>query len=236
VDLSSSEKGDRVDLLGVVSVPPATFGAQYFYIYSTTTATGAEVYMNKKNFPILRVGDVVRVRGTVSESYGQKRINIKTSSDIDKRSENAELNYLEATLDGVGVFGNGALISVSGEVTEVKSSYIYLDDGTGEIKMYLKKGTGLSTKQYAIGDNLKVKGVLIDSSKELQIQPRFREDIVIQKMQVAGEKIANQSVASGFDYWHAILFSSTIFFASYWLRHSGVASLKKYFQKNNAKI
>jgi len=226
-ELVGSTKGDYVDVVGVVSVPPGVFGAQYFFIYSTSTEVGAEVYMNKKNFPALRIGDVVRVRGTVSESYGQKRINTKTMSDITRFDGGVDLSFTEVAMDSLGAFDNGALVSVSGEVTEVKTSYVYLDDGTDEIKIYFKKGTGMNVKPYVLGDRVRVRGLLINTSKELQIQPREKNDVVIENLKVAGEKIASVDLGGGFDYGHAILLATTIIFAVYGFRNSGIGLVKK---------
>ena len=73
--------GDKVVVTGVVAVEPGVLGTQYFYIVGSP---GVQVYMYKKDFPDLKIGDRVEVMGELSESGGEARLKTSEKSDIKK--------------------------------------------------------------------------------------------------------------------------------------------------------
>jgi RecJ-like exonuclease len=102
--------------------------------------------MYKKDFPELKIGDEVEVTGEISELYGETRIKVKERSDIKKLDYVEELKPISVEIAEIGENNEGSLIKISGEVTEIKSSYLYIDDGTEEIQVYLKLVPILATE------------------------------------------------------------------------------------------
>jgi len=78
----------------------------------------------------------------------------------------------------------GALVRLSGEIVERKSSTVYLDDQNGEVPVYIKAGTGLDAKKFAAGDYVTATGIVSRTNSGLRILPRSPADLV--KIQVAG--------------------------------------------------
>ncbi len=187
------DAGDKVHTVGTVVVEPGIFGSQYFYIVDEVF--GVQVYMHSKDFPNLKIGDLVSVSGEISQAYGETRLKVKTKDNIQKidsieipKSKQIDIYEIGETLEGSFVF-------VSGEVTELKTSYMYVDDGTEEVKVYFKKGTGISKKDYAVGEIVKVTGLVGESRSGYQLLPRSKDDI--EKIGFAEDVAVTKEVAGG---------------------------------------
>ncbi|MBI5222152.1 MAG: lamin tail domain-containing protein, partial [Candidatus Magasanikbacteria bacterium] len=177
--LRDNDVGDRVKFKGVVAVLPGILSSQYFYAVSDDASTGAQVYMNKKDFPLLAIGDLIEVTGEISEAYGETRVKTSSREDIKLLSVAGLPAAREIEIADVSEEFEGALIKVSGEITELKSSYMYVDDGTEELKVYFKKGAEIDKKLLQIGDAVEVVGLLGSTRNGYQLLPRGQEDIEI---------------------------------------------------------
>ena len=171
--------GTRVTITGIVSAEPGVFGSQYFYLADSASSSeaGIQIYMYRKGFPSLEVGDVVQVTGEVSEASGQRRIKIKTQQDIVVAGRKETLQPQVLEVGEVGEEMVGSLVAVYGEITEKKSRYVYLDDGTDEIQVYVKAGVAADFSQWDVGDSLHIVGIVIKTKSGYQILPRAQDDI-----------------------------------------------------------
>ena len=167
--------GDLITVTGTVAVEPGVLGTQFFYIINKNS--GVQVYMFNKDFPKLQIGDEVEVAGEITETSGETRIKLKEKKDIKilGHSDLPQGKILE--LENVGEVYEGNLIKVSGEITELKSSYMYVDDGTEEIKVYFKAGAGIKKDIFQEGDLVNVTGLLHQAKTEYQLLPRMQNDI-----------------------------------------------------------
>ena len=73
------EIGAQVRVQGTVAVEPGVLGKTYFYI---TGSPGIQVYFYKKDWPEIKIGDVVGVIGEISEINGEARLKIASKDDI----------------------------------------------------------------------------------------------------------------------------------------------------------
>ncbi|OGH92564.1 MAG: hypothetical protein A2563_02705 [Candidatus Magasanikbacteria bacterium RIFOXYD1_FULL_40_23] len=174
-DARGAVKGQYAKLKGVVSVLPGVFGSQYFYLNNDNA--GIQIYQNKKDFPPLAVGDSVEIQGAVSEANGIKRINIKNSQSVDILSIHNRVTSTELNLDEIEESGAGALVWVEGQITEIKSTFMYVDNGVAEIKVYFKQGAKIDKQRLKEGEGVKVVGILENVKDEWQIWPRSNEDL-----------------------------------------------------------
>jgi len=198
------ESGELVKVAGVVAVKPGVLGSQYFYIVTPHPLTpspskgegnleervkkevikdliftaGIQVYNYKKEFPPLKIGDYVEVNGELAVSSGEMRIKTKIADDM-KIIEQRDAPVAEAfDCDKINEETIGALITVTGEVVERKSSIIYLDDGTDEVIVYIKKATGINPKSIEEGEILEVTGIVGRTKSGIRIMPRSTDDII----------------------------------------------------------
>jgi RecJ-like exonuclease len=182
--LRNEDVGDKVKVTGIVAVEPGVFGTQFFYIIdertnsSSTEYAGAQVYMFKKDFPKLAVGDRVEVSGELTETGGEARIKTSEKKDIVIIDHPGELLPHIVEIADIGETVEGQLVQVNGEITEIKGSYMYVDDGTEEIKVYFKSGAGIQKNLLQEGNIVRVSGLVHQTKTEFQLLPRSQNDIV----------------------------------------------------------
>ncbi|MBU2542114.1 lamin tail domain-containing protein [Patescibacteria group bacterium] len=180
--LRDEDVGDKVKVIGVVAVEPGVLSSQYFYIVGSpldarSGQAGVQVYMYSKDFPELKIGDRIEITGEISEAYGETRVKLASRDDIkvidhpgDPVGKVFEIADLQEPYEGW-------LVQVNGEITELKSSYMYVDDGTEEIKIYFKRGAGINNKILQVGDLVNITGLLAQTAGGYQILPRSQNDI-----------------------------------------------------------
>ncbi|MFA4830729.1 MAG: lamin tail domain-containing protein [Patescibacteria group bacterium] len=185
--IREEDVGDRVKVAGIVAVLPGVLGSQYFYIVGSP---GVQIYSYKKDFPSdLKVGDRVEVTGEISQINGEARLKTQTKDDIVKIDHPGEPQAKTLDVTDVGEGYEGWLAQVHGEITEIKSSYMYVDDGTEEVRIYFKRGAGINRQTLQLGDLAQVTGIVSRTKDGFQLLPRGQADIV--KTGVAESAINN---------------------------------------------
>lgn len=169
------EIGSLIKVKGTVAVEPGILGAQFFYIVGSP---GLQIYNYKKNFPALKIGDYIEAVGELTEAQGELRIKTKDKADIKIADHKAPPVALAISSDQVSEEMAGRLVTVTGEITDKKSSTVYLDDGQDEILVYIKQTTGISTKNLTVGQNLAVTGILSKTKTGSRLMPRYQSDMV----------------------------------------------------------
>ncbi|MFH1427700.1 MAG: lamin tail domain-containing protein [Patescibacteria group bacterium] len=182
------EVGDLVIATGTVAVLPGVLGAQYFYIVGSP---GIQVYNYYKDFPNLKVGDVIEVTGEISESQGEKRIKTKTAEDMKVVAASLPPEAKTCSCENITEDSIGSLVTVTGQVTDRKSSVVYLDDGTEEVVVYIKTSTGIPVSSIKEGENISVTGLVGRTNSGIRIMPRSNEDIIKKDVE-SNENIVGQ--------------------------------------------
>lgn len=176
-ELHNLDTGSVVKVIGSVAVLPNVFGSQYFYIINENA--GIQLYMYKKDFPELSIGDEIEVSGEISQAYGEYRIKLKDKNSIKKTGQKKEITPVQMEIEQIQEGIVGSLAKVEGEITEIKTSYAYIDDGTDELKIYFKKNADINKSDLKIGNTVSVTGIVSEKSGEYQLLPRFDGDIEI---------------------------------------------------------
>jgi cysteine-rich repeat protein len=166
--------GDRVIATGTVAVLPGILGAQFFYMVG---AGGVQVYNYKKDFPALKVGDVIEVAGEISETQGERRIKTKSKADIALLKHGAAPLPREMAGGEVTDECAGELIKVAGEIVDRQGATLFLDDGSEEVRAYIKAATGISAATYKPGDQTAITGLVGRTQSGLRLLPRSPDDI-----------------------------------------------------------
>ncbi|MDO9510112.1 MAG: lamin tail domain-containing protein, partial [Candidatus Magasanikbacteria bacterium] len=223
-DTRESEVKDLVITQGVVAVLPNIFSTQYIYVIDG--GVGLQVYNFKKDWPELKIGDKVKITGEISQASGVKRIKTKTKNDIVKIGFATTTPLEIKTLDILEETSLGALVKVSGEITAIKTSVIYLDDGNNEATIYLKKNAMIDRKKYKVGQTIEVTGILEAGTSGLQIWPRQNEDLFLLTETTLNEEITlqteNNSKETASNYLFATLGGFSALFLGFFFKNKGV--------------
>lgn len=176
-EIREQDLGDGVKVKGQAIVLPGILGSQIFYIASEEACPGIQIYMYKKDFPELKLGDLVEVSGVLSEAGGEKRIKVSAKEDI-KILENKEpLTPLPIKLAEVEESLEGCLVSASGEVTEKSGSNLYFADDDGELKIYFKSSLDFPKPKLDIGDQIETAGIISQTKTGFRLLPRYETDL-----------------------------------------------------------
>lgn len=175
-EVNKCNAGDLIETAGVVAAEPGILGKQIFYL------NGAQIYMYKQDFPILKVGDTVILNGEISIINQQPRIKIKDKEDIFRLGQEEELTPIYLPIEDADENFISQLISLSGEIVEKKGNTIWLDDGTNEITIYINKYTNIDLKQFKEGDFAEIAGMLNVTKNGFRLLPRYPDDIKITKV------------------------------------------------------
>jgi competence ComEA-like helix-hairpin-helix protein len=138
---------------------------------------GIQVYSYKKDFPELNIGDEVEVFGVLGQSGGEHRLKIKNKDDIKVLGHYDNIELIKITADGIGEDAVGGLAMIEGEVIEITGSSVFVDDGSGEVRVYIKKMSGVSRSDLNEGDFVSVSGIVSETSSGYRLLPRFQDDI-----------------------------------------------------------
>ncbi len=168
-------EGTGISVEGSVSVRPEILSAQEFYI--TNGVSGLKVYCFKKDFPELERGDIVSVSGDLKYKDGWQ-LAVNGADDIAILSYGHPPLARKLKCDSVKKEDVYSLVMVEGDIVKKDGQAIYLDDGTGEIKIYIREATDISGKGMTSGKKLSAIGILDYLNNEFRILPRDQEDLI----------------------------------------------------------
>ncbi len=162
---------------GIVTALPGTFSTQYFFLKLDGKEEVLQIYNSKKLFPTLQLGQQLRVNGEYSTVTAGLRFKTDTAADITVIGTGELPTPTLATALELSKAPHPRLARVSGEVTSKKSPRLILTDASGDIEIYLAKGSGLSVTSYALGDKLTVSGITQLDGDKIRLMPRSEADI-----------------------------------------------------------
>ncbi len=184
-DVRNFDVGTTVSLMGTVVVEPGVMSSQYFYIAGSP---GLQIYSYKKDFPVLARGDKVQITGELAETSGEIRLKIDTAADIQVVGQSDYYTPLELAIADIDEPYEGWLTEIKGEITGIKGSYVYLDDGTDEVRLYIRGGSGIDKSLFVEGARASVTGIVQETKSGYMVSPRDVKDVRIEGI-VKGEKI-----------------------------------------------
>ena len=167
--LAKSSATKTTTVSGIVTALPGTFGDQIMFI------DGIQVYANNKDWPELKIGDVVTVKGTLSTNQGEQRIKIKTASDVKVIGSQISIP-VSVTSNQLSNESEGKLVVVEGNVEERDDNRLTLTDENGPMAIIAYSKTGLSWLDLP-STHLKITGIIRHINGETLIYPRDSNDI-----------------------------------------------------------
>lgn len=175
----SQPKNTWVRVEGIVTATPGLFGKRVMYIQDASG--GIKIYFYKALWPHLKIGDLIAVFGKISTTSGEFVIRLYDSSAIviisPSRAPPPRKKKIKE-LEG----NEGLLVTISGRVVRSAGSTVWISDGTGTVRIYYYKYTGIKKLGLKKGDWITVTGILSRTSSGLRILPRGMYDLKIVKV------------------------------------------------------
>ena len=141
----------------------------------------------------LKVGQKVRVEGTVDDYLGDTELMISNeSTDITILDES--INPIDpiklSTADSMLESNEGLLVKVEGTVTKMDGQNIFVDDGSGVARAYVEGYIGSSsgadrdyTNRIAVGDKVSIVGLASEDGEDFADRLRVRDTDEIVKLE-----------------------------------------------------
>lgn len=167
-------KNEWLKVQGVVTAPPGLFSETYLYIQDETG--GFKVYYSKKEWPKIEFGSVVAAIGKKSETKEGHKINLADPADIQVVGESDEPAAESRKTGEVSEVDEGKLVIVSGKIIRKTSTNYYLDDGSGELKVYFDKDLGLKP-EWEKEETVTVAGIVGQTDDGVRLMPRKESDL-----------------------------------------------------------
>lgn len=200
-NLTTNTNNSLLKISAIVVTPPGLFGTQWFYampLDDTGKATNAviQIYNNKKEFPALKIGDLIEVQGELYAIKDDNRLKTKAISDITVLEHDNILIEKTVALSEINKNLVNELISVNGKLAKQQGNNIILSDGTKELLIELKPNTKLRVKDFTPDSSYQITGLLKQAGDQLKLWPRYSDDIILlDNKQVLGEKIESTTSA-----------------------------------------
>ena len=211
-DLRGLPKGTKVTVTGTVAVPPKFFGKTQFYL------NGIQIYSVSYPYPDLKIGDLVKVSGTTSASGGEVRITVPKQGSILIIAQGEHPVPLPIIAETISDEYEGILITITGEVVEIKGTTVWIDDGTGEIRVVLKDATGLTGQDFVLQARYSITGIVSETSSGYRMLPRGQGDIKAESDAVLGASTeSSPSSRSGGPHLYYIIAALAVMSIAAWV-------------------
>lgn len=116
-------------------------------------------------------------RGEMSTSLGEWRIKLASASDITKSGEAAKPEPHRVATGEIDEAWEGSLVIIEGSVSSTSGDTFYVDDGSGEVKIFIKKSTKIDKPKMKVGTDVTITGIMSRTNAGYRILPRFQEDV-----------------------------------------------------------
>ncbi len=162
---------------GIVTAPRGLLGANDFWIQDTTGGAHVRFAATAGAIPELRLGDSVTVRGRVVNYFGERELSVELPSSVTVYGAGTPVPPRPVSTGGLSLDLEAMLVEITGTVLRTGSRELFVDDGSGEVRVYVAAGTGIDIGSFGVGDRVRVAGLVRRVRARQEIQPRFQSDL-----------------------------------------------------------
>lgn len=209
-DARAAEIGTLVKVQGVVTAPPELLGARSLYIEDgsggikvlldpsidvTSAALGGPLQIG--------LADKLEIIGQRREAFNESYIKVAEASDVTVLGPGDLPDPLKIETGAVSEDNEGQILQVNGQITATSGNTFFVNDGSGEVKVYVKDSTGIDLPRKKTGDYSQVNGINSQYKEEYRLLPRFAEDIILsstpinEQGEILGVSTAGTNTANG---------------------------------------
>jgi len=189
-----SPVGVQVKTRGIVIATPGQLGKQFFYI------NGIQIYSYHQDFPELKLGDKIEIRGEISQNRGEKRVKIKSKDNIRVLDRGLKVDSISVSLSEIKTDLVGKLIQITSQVIEKTGNKIFIGqkEDKEEAIIYLTDYADIDKSCIEPKNKIEITGILRQYNDELRIFPRSNQDIkVVPKMELESKDNSKIVLLSG---------------------------------------
>jgi len=177
--------GTVVTVEGVATTPSGAFESSFFDKGFAIQDRSAGVYVSVAVDLDVTPRERVRVTGTLRDSYGLRILVPAGPADVHVRGKGPAVHPKRLTTGAVDETTEGLLVRVVAPITrgpESDGQYgnkLFVDDGTGELTIFVNHQTGIDLTGLTVGQTVRVTGFSSQFDTHYEIDPRFPADITV---------------------------------------------------------
>lgn len=175
--------GTVVTVDGSVSTPSGAFESSFFDVGFGLQDKTAGIYVSLQTNLGVAPRRQARVTGTLQDSFGLLILVPSDPSDVKLHGAGPKVEVKWVHTGGVGEATEGRIVRVVGTITQAPTSDLpfgykfFVDDGTGELQIFVNTQTGIDVSGLAAGQTVSVTGFSSQFDTHYEIDPRSPADI-----------------------------------------------------------
>jgi len=175
--------GAWITAVGRVSVLPNTYSPRTIHLQDASG--GLTVYLGRDDWPPLALGQAMQVLGYLRHRSGELQLYVRNGWHVHPgpADDLAPVPPVAVMTGEIGEGTEGRLVIVTGRVTAVDESALWLDDGSGPARVFFAAATGLPRPPAQVGQTWRVIGAVVEftttgaSAPNFRLQPRAAADV-----------------------------------------------------------
>ena len=177
--------GTVVTVDGSVTTPSGAFESSFFDKGFGLQDRTAGIYVSLQTDLGVAPRRQARVTGTLQDSFGLLILVPADPSDVKLHGVGPKVNPLWVPTGTIGEVTEGRLVRVVGIITQAPTSDLpfgfkfFVDDGSGEVQIFVNTQTGIDVSGRALGQTVSVTGFSSQFDTHYEIDPRSPSDIVV---------------------------------------------------------
>ncbi|HKI01224.1 MAG TPA: hypothetical protein VKK31_04540 [Thermoanaerobaculia bacterium] len=179
--------GTVVTVDGSVTTPSGAFESSFFDVGFGLQDRSGGIYVSLQTNLNVAPRRQARVTGKLMDSgFGLLLLIPSSPSDVKLHGAGRRVAPRFVATGGVNESTEGLLVQVVGTITQAVENdlpfghKIFVDDGSGEITIFVNTQTGIDVSGFSAGQTVSVTGFSGQFDDHYEIDPRFPADIVVQ--------------------------------------------------------
>ena len=177
--------GSTVTVKGTVTVAAGAFVSSTFDEGFALQDKHDGIYVSLATNVGLQLGDQAEVTGVLTDISGLLALVPSGPSDVKAKGHGRPVTADEVRTGRVNEKSEGRLVVVKGTITQAVSSDLpygykfYVNDGSGEIQIFVSASTGIDLSGLVLGQRVRVIGFSAQFDTTYEVQPRVQADITV---------------------------------------------------------
>jgi uncharacterized protein YdeI (BOF family) len=175
--------GTTVTIKGTVTVASGAFVSSSFDMGFGLQDKSGGIYVSIQTNLGLQLGDQVEVTGQLADAFGLLILVPTGPSDVKLKGHGQKVTLATVSTGSVNEATEGRLVGVEGIITQAVTSDLpygykfYINDGSGEIRIYVSASTNIDLRGLTLGQRVRVSGFSGQFDTTYEVNPRLQADI-----------------------------------------------------------
>ena len=177
--------GSTVTIKGTVTVASGAFRSSTFDAGFALQDKSGGIYVSLPTNLGLQLRDQAEVTGQLADSFGLLILVPASPADVKSKGHGRPVTPAAVSTGSVNEATEGRLVVVEGAITQAVTNDLpygykfYVNDGSGEIQIFVSASTGIDLSGLTPGQHVRVIGFSAQFDTTYELQPRVQADITV---------------------------------------------------------